>query len=204
MASIIPPMPRPNQRVCVGLLALAALVSLTGCIRWQDRDWDHPVQDDPVVTAEDIEPIDNEAPGATPAIPHPISLLLPKRIDIHPFTRTRPAEPEDQATGIIDVRVQLLDSFGDPVKGFGVFRFTLFDYRVAGADRRGRQLVIWEEDLSRPNRSLLHWDPISNAYKFNLKWGQRLADGQRYVLEAYFVSPYTDQLFDEQAFVAGQ
>ena len=168
--------------------------------------WDQP-QDPPEVAPPD-EPFDGSTidapPRVTAEIPHPINLLLPKRIDIHPFTRARPVDASNPSSGILDVRIQLLDSFDDPVKGFGAFRFTLFRYRITGADRRGEQLVVWDEDLSRPSRNLTHWDPISNAYKFNLKWSNAFADGQRYVLEAYFVSPYTDQLFDTHAIVVGQ
>lgn len=184
----------------VSCCLLVGLVFLSGCNhrpRWYDTTGDRAGAADP----EPDYRIDDEP---MQSIPWPISLTLPKRIKIHPFTQTQDADPDSGAVGVIDVRAQLLDSFGDPTKGFGHFRFTLFAYRLYDVDRKGRQLAIWKEDLSDPDRNMQHWDPISNAYKFNLEWGQPMPSGQRYILEAYFSSPYTEQLLIEQTFESGE
>ena len=175
----------------------AALMALSACNRSGWDYWDQP-DDPPVAVPSD------DSPRVTMEIPHPINLLLPQRIDIHPFTRAQPTEANARGGGVLEVRIQLIDSFGDPGKGFGAFRFTLFRYRLSGVDRRGEQMVVWDEDLSLPNRNLAHWDPISNAYQFNLERDQPFVNGQRYVLEAYFDSPYTEQLLDEHAIMVGE
>ena len=195
-------MPRLSQltTVCVLTMVLAALF---GCYRNWDY-WDNPPEAPPPEAPLDEPPIDDAPAAPAVEIPHPISLLLPKRINIHPFTRARPTTDSDRGSGVLEVRIQLMDSFDDPGKGFGQFRFTLFQYRTTGVDRRGQQLETWDEDLSRPSRNLAHWDAISNAYKFNLKRVAPFVEGQRYVLEAYFTSPYTEQLFDESAITVGE
>ena len=134
-------------------------------------------------------------------VPKPIDLLLPHKVSIHPFTGTEKTDAGGKPVAI-EARIKTLDAFDDPTKAFGMFRFSLHHYRQYSTDHRGDQLAVWEEDLLDPKTNRRHWDPISQSYKFQLRWGHGLIPGQNYVLEAQFVSPFTEQLFDQRIFVA--
>lgn len=134
-------------------------------------------------------------------VPEPINLLLPHKITIHPFTGAQKTDEAGKPVAI-EARIKTLDAFGDPTKAFGQFRFSLHHYRQYSTDHRGEQMAVWEEDLLDAKVNRRHWDPISQSYKFQLKWSRGLNAGQSYVLEASFVSPFTEQLFDQRVFIA--
>lgn len=140
-------------------------------------------------------------PGKT-HVPHPISLTLPKSIHIHPFTGTRTF---DQAGGIkgIEVSVTPKDAYGDPTKAFGTFRFELYEYRGNNPDPKGPRKVHWEVSVMDPRTNRVHWH-VSLAYKFRLRWDEGIPVGRRFVLVVTFTSPFTERLFAEQQFVAGE
>ena len=135
-------------------------------------------------------------------VPEPIHLLLPKEISIHPFTGTRTF---DEAGGVrgIDVRIEARDYFGDPSKAFGLFRFELYHFRPHQQDPKGALIATWEVDLLEPRDNLLHWT-IHRTYEFKLLWDQPIPVGQRFVLRVILASPFTQRLFAERVFVAGQ
>jgi len=141
--------------------------------------------------------------GGQMEVPSPINLLLPRKIRIHPFTGTRTF---DQAGGIrgIDVRIEALDATDDSTKAYGDFRFELYAFRPNSLDPKGKLLAVWDVSLSKPQENLLHWDSIIRAYKFKLQWDQPIPVGRRFVLVAIFSSPFTERLFDQRVFVAGQ
>lgn len=144
--------------------------------------------------------------GAKPAkrqrVPRPVSLLLPKGIRIHPFTATRSFDERGSAG--IDVRIEMLDHFGDSAKAFGDFRFELYKYTSGGAKTRANRINIWQVKLMNPKTNLVHWDSITRAYEFKLQLEKSIPAGQRLVLVAVFSSPFTERLFDEREFVAGK
>ena len=181
-----------NHRCIIVCLALGALLVAVGACRpYNDYD-----------DSYELPPPDYEtnSPYLAP-VPEPIDLLLPHKISIHPFTGT---QTSDEAGGpiAIEARIKTLDAFGDPTKAFGQFRFSLHQYRQYSTNERGEQLAVWEEDLLDAKVNRRHWDPISQSYKFQLRWSKGLATGQHYVLEAQFVSPFTERLFDQRVFVA--
>ena len=136
-------------------------------------------------------------------VPYPISLLLPEEIQIDSFTGTRTF---DKAGGIkgIDVRVKALDAYGDVTKAFGKFRFELYQHRDRSTDPKGTRLGLWNVDLSDPKINVRHWDNIPPGYKFKLQWSRSIPVGKKFMLVAVFSSPFTERLFDERTFLAGQ
>jgi len=187
------------------LIALGVVALLVGsgatCGKKQEQ-WDDVLRDNPDI----LPPSDEYVPGEdrlVHPVPKPIDLLLPKTIAIHPFTGTQTADKKGQPLAI-EVRIKAVDSFGDPTKAFGRFRFSLHTHQKYSISRRGNQLAVWEERLLDPEKNRRHWDPISQTYKFNLQWDRKMTPGTTYVLEAYFISPFTQQLFDERVFVAGR
>jgi len=144
--------------------------------------------------------------GARPperqAVPAPVNLLLPKGIRIHPFTATRSFD--EAGTKGINVRIEVLDHFGDSAKAFGNFRFELYEYISGGAKTKGRRINVWVVELMDPKKNLLHWDSITRAYEFKLELEKTIPPGRRLVVVAVFSSPFTERLFDEREFVAGK
>lgn len=129
--------------------------------------------------------------------------LLPRRIRLHPFTQTWPAERAG-ATGGIEARVEAIDHFGDTTKAFGTFRFEAFAYRPHQAESSGRRLAVWSVDLTDAEANLTHWDRLSRTYKFRLMWSRPVPAGERFVLRGTFLPPDGPRLFDEQVLVAGE
>ena len=142
------------------------------------------------------------APQAQP-VPAPLSLLLPQEIRIHPFTGTRTFDERSGAKGL-EVRIEAIDGFGDANKAFGEFRFELYAYKPNSLDPKGPMIAAWPESLTDPQKNLLHWSSIQRAYIFKLQSYEAIPSGRRFVLRAVFSSPYTERLFDEHVFVAGQ
>jgi len=135
-------------------------------------------------------------------VPYPVNLLLPKTISIHPFTGTRSFDETGGIKGI-DVRIEAKDAYGDANKAFGTFRFELYEFRPQNPDPKGRLVMTWEEDLTQPEKNLLHWN-VHRTYEFKLLWRRPIPVGQKFVLRAVFSSPFTERLIDERVFVSGQ
>ena len=135
-------------------------------------------------------------------IPPPVNYLLPKSVNIHPFTGMRTF---DEAGGIrgIDVRVEAKDAFGDATKAFGKFIFQLYQFLPQNPNPKGKLIMTWEEEMLDPQKNLLHWN-IHRTYEFKLLWDSPIPVGQKFVLEVIFSSPFTQRLTAERVFVSGQ
>ncbi len=136
-------------------------------------------------------------------VPEPLDELLPSRITIHHFTGARTFDEAGKPQGF-EVRIKILDSYDDPTKAFGDFLFMLYAYRPQSEDPRGDRLGLWPEHLMDPEKNQLHWDRLSQSYKFNLRYRKQLVVGHQYVLEVYFISPFTERLIAKRTFVADQ
>ena len=147
-----------------------------------------------------------DAPAAPPAgdveVPAPLDLLLPREVRIHSFTGTRTFDQQGGGVRGIDVRVEAIDAFGDSTKAFGEFRFEM--YAIGAGGRVGKQLTVWQESVLDVEKNMLHWDPISRAYRFKLQWDRSIPVGRRFLLKAVFISPFTERLFAEREFVSGE
>ena len=55
-----------------------------------------------------------------------------------------------------------------------------------------------------PRANRVHWNDASLAYKCRLRWDESIPVGQHFVLAATFSSPFTERLFAEREFVAGE
>ena len=173
------------------LVMAALLLGAGACRPYNDYDDDYQL---PPPTHDPTQPY-------VGTVPEPINLLLPHKISIHPFTGTQTSDDAGDPVAI-EARIKTLDAFDDPTKAFGQFWFSLHHYRRYSTDHRGEQLAVWEEHLLDAKVNSRHWDPISQSYKFQLRWNRGLTPGRQYVLEAQFVSPFTERLFDQRVFVA--
>lgn len=136
-------------------------------------------------------------------VPEPIHLLLPRSIRIHPFTGTRSFDEGGGVRGI-DVRIEALDAYGDATKAFGKFHFALYQHRAGRPDPKGARIETWEEDLLSPEKNRTHWDRITRAYQFKLRWFRPVPVGGKFVLVVTFSSPFGERKFAERTFVSGQ
>jgi hypothetical protein len=104
-----------------------------------------------------------------------IALLLPKRIEVQPFTRIASFN-EDEVPDGISVYVRAVDQFGDPVKVAGTFLFELYSYRQASAERKGKRLEFWQTQILSEEDQLRYWDHTSQMYEFRLEVQQLQTD----------------------------
>jgi hypothetical protein len=138
-------------------------------------------------------------------VPQPVNLLLPKSINIHPFTVTRTF---DKAGGIrgIDVRVEAFNSFHEATKTFGSFRFEIYTFKPNSLDPKDALSGIWEikPSLLDPKENLRYWNRSQQMYEFKLQWDKPIPVGQKFVLVAVFTSPFTHRLTAQRVFTSGQ
>ncbi len=129
-----------------------------------------------------------------------VRLVLPRRIEIQRYL-TKPVQLDtgDDRDGI-EVILQALDSFGDPVKCVGTFHFELREQRFASSDRLGRRIGFWKQTLDSDESIVMYWDRLSRFYRFPLQLRDTdLAPGA-YVVTATLTTPTGDKLYDEYVF----
>ncbi len=154
-----------------------------------------------VAPAAGCRPKGWQEPKLKGEIPPPINLLLPKTMDIHPFTQTGTF---DKGGSGLHARIQARDAYGDPTKAFGDFRFELYEFRPLHQNHKGARLGRWEVKLSQPEQNMKHWDRLTRSYKFKLRWDQRLPTGRRVILVAVFTSRFTPRITAEREIIAGE
>jgi hypothetical protein len=131
-------------------------------------------------------------PGATESATadasEQVDLLLPRTIEILPFTK--PASFDDDAIPDgIEAVIRPLDAFGDQTKAVGRFRFELYAFKPASSDHRGDRLGMWEVDLSDRAAQTDHWDRITRTYRFHLLWTGRPPRPGKYIIEVTYLPP---------------
>jgi len=136
-------------------------------------------------------------------VPYPVSLLLPKSVHFHSFTKTRIFDEKGGIRGI-EAWVTLRDAYGDPTKAFGELRFELYEFRPGNPNRRGGRKAHWAVSIMDPRANRVHWNDASLAYTCRLRWDESIPVGQHFVLAVTFSSPFTERLFAERELVAGE
>ena len=113
------------------------------------------------------------------------------------FTRILGAGAKAGDTGGIDAYVELLDQFGDPIKAVGEFRFEIFRYQPAVADRRGTRFEeegMQEVDLRDLGVNQQYWDDITQCYRMRLKLPEEAAALRQIVLQVTFMAEGADRI----------
>jgi len=185
---------RSSAAPLIPLGLVGFVLAVSGCNEGQEAQFNWP---------DWARPDRAESTTTQPAVPEPVDLLLPHSLRIHPFTGTRTFDETGGVRGI-EVRLEALDAFGDSTKAFGDFRFELYAYHPDQPDHRGRQINIWDISLSEPRSNAIHWDKVHRNYLFKLRWDEPMQVGRRFVLGAVFTSPFTDRLFAQRIFTAGE
>ncbi len=138
---------------------------------------------------------------ATETIPPPINLMLPRTMEIHPFTQTAEFGPDDCG---IHARITARDADGDETKAYGDFRFELYIFRPQHSSKKGPRIAQWEVSINDPEQNLMHWDRHTRSYEFKLGGFPSIAKGTRLILVAVFSSRFTPRIDTEREITAGQ
>jgi hypothetical protein len=151
-------------------------------------------------------PLGPRPPRATSQpVPAPINLLLPQSISFQGFTGgPRALDSSGSGAKGIEVHIAAKDSFGHAAKAFGDFRFEVYAFKPNSGDPRGERLAMWEVSASDPRVNRDHWNEVHRTYEFRLGWDQPVPVGTKLVLAAVFSSPFTERLFAQHVFVAGE
>ena len=142
----------------------------------------------------------SHGPGYLPSEPERVemlSLMLPQKIRIEPFTQVKSFDQDDIPDGILAV-IRPLDKFGDPVKAAGLFYFELWSYVEASQERKGERLAFWDRTLASPEEIRLYWTR-AHMYEFQLAWtgGEEIQPEKKYVFTATYRTPWDETIRDE-------
>ncbi len=130
-----------------------------------------------------------------------LSLMLPERIEVQPFTKITSFNEDEIPDGILVV-LRPLDRFGDPVKAVGRFYFELWTYVDASAQRKGERLAYWERTIASEEEVRLYWNR-AQMYEFQLAWmqgAQQLRPGRKFILAVTYRTPWDKGIEHEYTF----
>lgn len=127
-----------------------------------------------------------------------MSLMLPQRIKIEPFTKIRSFNEDGIPDGILTV-VRAFDRFGDPVKAIGLWYFELWTFQNASNEPKGQRLAFWDRNITTPEEVRLYWTR-AQMYEFQLAWAggiEAIQPGRKYILTATYRAPWDETFQDE-------
>lgn len=124
---------------------------------------------------------------------------LPTQIEILPFTKPASFDARGLPDGINAV-IRPLDSLGQPAKAYGSVRFELYTFVPASGLEKGKQLMVWSQDLSTPTDQRKYWDSVTQSYQFQLLWHQPLEPNKKYVLQVVYENPAGTRLSSDYTF----
>lgn len=143
-----------------------SILTFTGC-GWKGDPLSHPEPKTvPTVVSAVTRPAEDSPP--TPTDSH--WTIRPAQMRFYPTTRfTLPHAPCE-----LDLRVELLDELGDPIKAVGDWRIELYDSLNAA----GVALSSWEIPMRTREQNLQHYDRITRSYHLRLKVDRMAGDQQ--------------------------
>jgi len=126
----------------------------------------------------------------------------PTTLRIHPtFTQVKDWTGDSVPDGVEAV-VELLDTFGEPIRGNGTLLFELWGYKKYDPDPLGKRVGgPWQGLLLTRQEQEMQWSPALRAYTFQLA-KLNIDEGREFVLTASFEaaggadSPGGGRLFD--------
>ena len=127
-----------------------------------------------------------------------LSLMVPDRIKIMPFTKITSFNKDNIPDGILAV-VRPIDKFGDPVKAAGLLYFELWTYVNASNERKGERLAFWDRTIATAEEMRLYWTR-AQMYEFQLAWTQGaelLKPNHKYVFTATYRTPWDTTIQDQ-------
>ncbi len=137
-----------------------------------------------------------------PATHQMLSLLMPAKIIVEPFTGLKSFDDDDQPDGL-ELILRPVDTFGDPVKIAGALVVELYEFRPASGERKGRKIEQWDVELASKRDQDKYWNRITQMYEVPLMLSpEALASGQGqdYVVEVTYNTPLGERMITEYVF----
>jgi hypothetical protein len=128
-----------------------------------------------------------------------LALLMPQRVEIvEAFTAFRSLDQGTSLNGI-ELMLQPVDSFGDPVRIAGLVRAELDAFRRASGEPVGQRLCEpWEIPLTSEPDQRRYWNKVTGMYEIPLKLPADVRlSAEKYVLQVTYNSPLGEHLTDE-------
>jgi hypothetical protein len=127
-----------------------------------------------------------------------IGLLMPSRINIvGPFTRFRSFDDDEVPDGV-ELLLQPVNSFGDPVNIAGTVIAELYEFRQASGDPKGTKLEQWDIPLTSEKDQRTHWNRTTTMYEFQLQLNPAaIPPNHKYVLAVTYNTPLDEHMTDE-------
>lgn len=127
-----------------------------------------------------------------------LSLLMPDRVSIvGPFTRFRSFNDDDRLDGI-ELLLQPVNTFGDPVNIAGSVIIELYEFRQASGDNKGAKIRQWDVSLASERDQRTYWNRTTSMYEFQLQFDPAtLPPCEKYVLQVIYNTPLQEHMLDE-------
>lgn len=128
-----------------------------------------------------------------------VELLMPQRIKIvEAFTKFRSFD-EDELPDGIELMLQPVDSFGDPVKIAGTIRVELYTYLAASGNREGTRVCDpWEVELLTEDDQEMFWHMVTGMYEIPLEFPAGVSSfSDKYLLKVTYGTPLSSYMTDE-------
>ena len=135
-----------------------------------------------------------------PATRQMLSLLMPAKIIVEPFSGLKSFDDDDVPDGL-EVVLRPVDSFGDPVKVAGVFRISLAHFRPASGLNQGDPIEQWDVAISTVGDQQAYWNRFTQMYEIPLELDLgTVAPDDRYVIEVTYNTPLGEHMITEYEF----
>ena len=131
-----------------------------------------------------------------------LSLLMPAKIIVEPFTGLKSFDDDDQPDGL-EVVLRPVDTFGDPVKIAGTLIVELYQFRPAAGERKGYKIEQWEVELASKRDQDKYWNRITQMYEIPLMLGPEalaLGPDHKFVIEVTYNTPLDEHMITEYVF----
>ncbi|MCP4251339.1 MAG: hypothetical protein GY778_30250 [bacterium] len=131
-----------------------------------------------------------------------LSLLMPDKIIVEPFTGLKSFDDDPRPDGL-ELVLRPVDAFNDPVKIAGAVRVELYQFRQASGQRKGAKIEQWDVALNSQQAQRLYWNHFTQMYEIPLELDLASAAGaDKYVLEVTYNTPLGEHMVSEYVFEA--
>lgn len=123
----------------------------------------------------------------------------PLTLRVHPTTRI----DADHRPALLNVRIEMFDAMGDPVKGAGRFDFTLLDAGRSDHRTTPQRVAIWRANVLDLDAQRRYHESVSRTYLFPLALRVPVARVRDAIIEVTFTAPGRPRLHTRAALGAG-
>ena len=126
---------------------------------------------------------------------------MPQRVEIvEAFTAFRSFDDDNIPDGI-ELLIQPVDSFGDPVKVAGTMRVELCAFKQASGEKAGQRICDpWEITLLSETDQKTYWNPITGMYEAKLRFPPNIAselkipESRKFLLSVTYNTPLSKHM----------